>query len=84
MAVVENQDHMDAIKERHTTLWIQQHAFLRSAQTLEVFLDRHLSRDLSDFHPTWRPAREIYGIIIFGLVQIIVDLIFDTQSLYEN
>ena len=25
------------------TLWIRQHAFLRSAQTLEVFLDRHLS-----------------------------------------
>ena len=30
-------------KERQTTLWIRQHAFLRSAQTLEVFFDRHLN-----------------------------------------
>ena len=46
---------------------------------LEVFLDRHL---LSS--SMWRPARKKYGVIIFGLVQIFVDLIFDTQSLYEN
>ena len=63
------------------TLWIRQHTFLRSAQTLEVFFDRHLSSATSSM---WRPAREIYSIIIFGLVQIFVDLIFDTQSLYEN
>ena len=42
VAVVENLDHVDA-RERQASLWIWQHAFLRSAQTLEVFLDRHLS-----------------------------------------
>ena len=29
--------------QAEAALWIRQHTFLRSAQTLEVFLDRHLS-----------------------------------------
>ena len=52
---------------------------IMSAQMLEVFLDRHLLSSCM-----WRPEREMYGIIIFALVQIFVDFIFDTQSLYEN
>ena len=60
VAVVENQDHVDAIESDKLPCGFWQQAFLRSAQMLEVFLDRHLSC------PTWRPAKEIYGIIIFA------------------
>lgn len=44
---------------------------------------KYFSIDISA-RPCGDRAREMYGIIIFGLVQIFVDLIFDTQSLYEN
>ena len=77
VAVVKNQDHVDAIENDRLPCGFGN--TLRSAQMLEVFLDRHL---LSS--SMWRPAREMYGIIIFGFVQIFEDLIFDTQLLYEN
>ena len=37
VAVVKNQRSRGRNRERQATLWIRQHAFLRSAQTLEVF-----------------------------------------------
>ena len=67
VAVVKNQDHVDAIENDRLPCGFGN--TLRSAQMLEVFLDRHL---LSS--SMWRLAREMYGIIIFGLVQIFVDL----------
>ena len=73
VAVVKNQDHVDAIENDRLPCGFGN--TLRSAQMLEVFLDRHL---LSS--SMWRPAREMYGIIILGLVQIFVDLIFDTVA----
>ena len=62
MSVVKNQDHVDAIENDRLPCGFDN--TLRSAQMLEVFLDRHL---LSS--SMWRPAREMYGIIIFGLVR---------------
>ena len=78
VAVVENQDHVDAIESDRLPCGFGNKL---SCRRLKYF-----SIDISAqrFCPTWRPAKEIYGIIIFGLVQIFVDLIFDTQSLYEN
>ena len=59
LPVVKNQDHVDSI-ENDRLLWIRQHAFLRSAQMLEVmYFSRHCSAT----------GEGMYGIIIFGLVQ---------------